>query len=203
MIDITLDTMRVGHMLSFAIGIGTAAFLTVSVFRRFRNGIDIEGLRLLLNGHDLVRYALIGLWATGAGLLFFRLVILCEMPNAKLIAKFLIVSALTLNMRVIGQYLIPELFVWEGSRLAEIPAQIRMELGALAGFSAGLWCAALVLGGFHRMKMMNAWELAGVLLPLILAAVITGTLAGWLAGRVGGGWPRNRMRGRADMVPGE
>ena len=195
MIDLTLDALRVGHMTCFAIGIGTAAFLEVQVLRRFRDGIDIEGLRLLLGGHDLIRYALYGLWATGAGLLFFRIVILCEMPSPKLIAKLMVVSALTLNMRAIGEFVIPELFVWEGMRIADIPARVRMELGAVAGVSGGLWASALVLGGFHRMKMMDGWEIAGVLLPLILTATLVGTLAGWLAGRLGGG--------PAVMVPGE
>ncbi len=196
MMDLTVDVLRVSHMLAFAIGIGGAAFLELQVVRRFRNRIDHEGLRVLLFGHDLIRRALYALWATGLALLILRLGFLGGAFSAKLAAKLVVVTLLTLNMRLIERVLIPEIFEWEGARVADIPARTLAEFGAIAGFSAGCWCSALLLGGIGRMKTMDAWEIASVLVPLIAAAAISGAAMAMIAG-----WQGFTRRPR--IVPGE
>lgn len=182
MIELTLNTLSVGHMLSFAIGIGAAFFLEVQVTKRFARRIDIDGLRLLLSGHAIIKYALIGLWVTGLGFIYMRVVVLCEMPPAKLFAKLTVVMILTANMRLIDRFVLPELFIYEGLQLADIPATLRAQLGAIAGLSAGCWASALLLGGFGRLAMMDGVALAAIIAPILAVAVGIGTMIGVAAG---------------------
>ncbi|MEM9342903.1 MAG: hypothetical protein AAGA87_07640 [Pseudomonadota bacterium] len=200
MIELSLDTLRVGHMLSFAIGIGAALFLELQVTKRFIRGVEIEGLRMLLSGHTLIKYALFGLWLTGLGLVFMRVVILCEMPSAKMIAKLTVVTLLTANMRIIDRFVLPELFVYEGLQLADIPAKVRAQLGAVAGFSAGCWASALLLGGFGRLAMMDGLAIASFLVPIIAFATACGAIVGFAAGMKRGLPQRDPWKA---VVPGE
>lgn len=196
MTDLLFDALRVGHMLAFAVGIGAAAFLELQLVRRFRTGVDIGSLRLLLFGHDLIRNALIALWVTGAALLAMRLGLLDGAFSAKLAAKLIVVTLLTANMLVIDRFVIPDLFVYEGASLSEIPAAVRGQFGAVAGFSAGCWGSALLLGGIGRFKAMEAAEIAGVLLPIVAAATLAGAAAGFFAGL-------RPAAPAAQIVPGE
>ena len=200
MIELTLNTLSVGHMLCFAVGIGAAFFLEMQVTKRFIRGIDIEGLRMVLSGHTIIKYALYGLWLTGLGFIYMRVVVLCEMPPAKLFAKLMVVAVLTANMRVIDRFVLPELFVYEGLQLSDIPTKIRAQLGAIAGLSAGCWISALLLGGFGRLAMMDAVALATIILPIVAMATTGGAVMGVAAGMKRGAPQREPWSG---VVPGE
>ncbi len=195
MIDLIFDAVRTGHMLFFAIGIGGAAFLELNVVRRFHHMIEEEGLRLMLFGHKLIKIALIGLWFTGLALLFMRLGVYEGVFSDKLGAKLAVVTLLTANMILIDRFVIPEIVAFEGASVAHIPWRTRGKLGAVAGFSAGCWIAALLLGGIGYTKTMAAPELAGVLVPLLLGCA----MIGWIGALVAG-WIR---RTDYELVPGE
>ena len=152
MIDIVFDCLRVAHMAAFAVGIGGAAFLELHLTKRVYEPIDAETLRLIDLGHELIKVAVLGLWMTGLGLLFFRLQIYDGVFSAKLGAKLLIVSGLTVNMLVIQQVALPTLRQFEGRGYADMPTGLLGRLGAIAGFSAGTWVSALLLGGIGRFK---------------------------------------------------
>ncbi len=196
MIDIVADSLRVGHMGAFALGIGAAAFLEMQLVHRFRHTVDAEGLRLLLNGHTLIRSALLGLWATGIGLLCVNLFVLGQDFTPKLAVKLGVVLLLTANMVLIERFLIPELFVFKGRRLCSIPGPLRRQFGAVAGFSAGCWGSALLLGGFSRFREMQAVEVLSVIVPLVVAATVAGTAMAFAIGR-------NRPWPQAAAIPGE
>ncbi|MDU8943060.1 hypothetical protein [Ovoidimarina sediminis] len=195
MIDLVFDAVRTGHMLCFAIGIGGAAFLELNVVRRFHHVIEEEGLRLMLFGHKLIKVALIGLWFTGLALLFLRLGVYGGSFSDKLGAKLVVVTLLTLNMLLIDRVVLVEIVRFEGAGVAEIPWLRRGRLGAIAGFSAGCWIAALLLGGIGYAKTMAAGELAAVLAPLLLGSAALGFGAALAAG-----WIRRPGYG---LVPGE
>ena len=197
MIDLAFDSLKVLHMGSFAVGIGAAAFLELNLVQRFRSNLDFEGLNMLLLGHDLIKAAVIGLWLSGLGLLFLRLGVLGDPFTAKLGAKLAVVSALTINMVVIERYLIPEILAYEDMGYPDIPLLARLKFGSIAGFSAGAWLSALLLGGIGRFKAMEALTLAEVLLPLLAAATLAGALAAILAGRETAPAPQG------SVVPGE
>ena len=197
--DLAIDGLRVLHMLSFAIGIGSAAFLEVLVVRRFLRGIDIEGLRIVLAGHDIVKYALAGLWVSGLGLLYYKIYVLCLPFSPKLGAKLVVVTLLTINMGLIDRILIPDLFEYEGSKVRDIPASDLRLFGGIAGFSAGCWIAALLLGGISRMRYMSPVELGGILLPILAAA----TLAGVVLALAASGRRSSRTDISPAVVPGE
>lgn len=189
MIDIVADCLRVAHMGAFAVGIGAAAFLETQLVRRFRHTVDAEGLRLLLGGHRLIRAAVLCLWATGVGLLSLNLLVLGQDLTPKLAVKLGIVGLLTANMVLIERFLIPEIFVYKDRRLGVIPSRTRAQFGAVAGFSAGCWGAALLLGGVDRFRDMGLIEVLGVILPLLVAATLAGTALARAAGRTRP-WPQ-------------
>lgn len=197
MIDLAFDILRVLHMAAFAAGIGAAAFLEISVLRRFRARVDIEGLRLLLMGHDLIKFAVIGLWATGAAMIFMRVGVLGDPFSAKLMAKLGVVTLLTLNMVLIDRFLIPEIFVHEDQPLARIPREILTKFGAIAGFSAGAWLSALLLGGIGQFKAMDFFTISEVLVPILVLATIAGSMMAQIIARSADG------EGEGTMVPAE
>lgn len=196
MIDIVEDGLRVGHMGAFAVGIGAAAFLELQLMRRFRTTVDREGLRLLQSGHELIRFAVISLWITGLGLLCMNTLVLGQAFTPKLGVKLGVVALLTANMILIERFLIPKLSAHKNRRLHDIPARLRSQFGTVAGFSAGCWCSALMLGGFGRFRDMPVVDVLGVVLPLIAAATIAGTAVAFAAGR-------NRPWPSAAAIPGE
>jgi hypothetical protein len=189
MIDIAVDGLRVAHMAAFAVGIGAATFLESQLLRRFSGGIDAEGLKTLIGGHKLIRNALLALWITGLGLLYVKIFVLCLGFTAKLGVKLGVVMLLTGNMLLIERYLIPEMSAREGVRLRDIPQAVLGRFGAVAGFSAGCWGSALLLGGIGRFRTMEAFEVLGVILPLVIAATIAGAVAAMVVGYKPN-WPR-------------
>lgn len=185
MTDILFDILRVGHMASFAVGIGAAAFLELYLIKRFRDRLDPDSVKLLLMGHELIKAAVIGLWLTGLSLLYFRLSVYGDPFTAKLAAKLSVVSALTINMMIIGRFLIPRVLKYRGRRLSDIKPRTLALFGGIAGFSAGAWFSALLLGGIGYLKSMDIAHLSGVLLPLLAAATIIGVIGGLMAGAAG------------------
>ena len=196
MLDFAFDALRVGHMLAFAVGIGTAAFLGLQVFGRFRRCVDLMGLRIVLYGNMLIRKALAALWITGVGLLAMQIGVLGGTLTEQHAVKFLIVAVLTASAWATDRYLIPELFVYEGAEPSEIPALMRIQLGAAAGLSGGCWISALLLGGTGLMKSMPAEQIAALFVPVVLAATLAAAAAAWSAGR-------GPMRIAGHVVPGE
>lgn len=174
MTDLLFDIFRVAHMGAFAAGLGTAAFLEICLAKRLRECIDLESLRLILTGHEIIKLAVIGLWVTGLGLMYFRLVVFDDPFTAKLAAKVLIVSALSVNMILIDRFLIPEIFLYEDQRLSDIHPQTLAQFGAIVGFSGGVWISALLLGGIGFLKTMTIPGLLLFLVPLVIAATVLG-----------------------------
>lgn len=197
MIDIVFDCLRVAHMAAFAVGIGGAAFLELHLTKRVHHAIDAETLRLIDLGHELIKLAVLGLWMTGLGLLFFRLQVYEGVFSAKLGAKLLIVSGLTVNMLVIQRVALPALRQFEGRGYADMPTTLLGRLGAIAGFSAGTWVSALLLGGIGRFKTMEPLQLAEVLLPLLTVATLGGAVLAVAVGAVAGHTAPGKI------VPGE
>ena len=132
-------------------------------------------------GHQLITVAVITLWITGLGLLTLRLGPMGGELSVKLLAKLAVVTLLTLNMRVIDRFVIPELFDVEGMALGDIPADIRAQLGAVAGLSAGCWMAALLIGGMSIAKELTALELGAAVACVLGLSALIGAAAGALA----------------------
>jgi len=189
MTDMLLDLLRVTHMAAFAVGIGAATFLETQLIRRFKYRVDQDGLRFLLNGHDMIRYAVYGLWGTGLALLILKVGILGNPFTAKLAVKLLVVALLTANMVVIERFVLTEMFFYEGKRLRDIPSLVRLQLGAIAGVSAGCWIMALLLGGVNRFLEMGVFSILGTLIPILIATTAVGAIAAYAYGRKPS-WPR-------------
>lgn len=193
MIDLLFDCLRVAHMASFAVGIGAAAFLELYLAKRFRDRLDTEAVKMLLQGHELIKYAVVGLWATGLSLLYCRLVIFADPFTAKLAAKLSVVTALSVNMFIIEKFLIPRVVKYQNQRLSDVKPRTLGLFGGIAGFSAGAWFSALILGGIGQLKSMDVAHLSGLLLPLLAVATLIGVVSGLVFASGGVFGARHRM----------
>lgn len=177
MYDLFVDLFRTGHMAAFAVGIGSAIFLEISVMQRCRNRIDADALDMLEIGHTIISAAVMALWLTGLGLLMIRTGLEAAPFTAKLTAKVAVVTILTANMFAIEHIALPRLRALKGLALTSVPPRTLAVLGAFAGLSAGTWTVALMLGGIGYFQSMDLISLAAVILPVLgisaLAAAVT------------------------------
>ena len=182
--QIALDFLRVGHMISFGIGIGAALFLEVAILDRFRDQISASDLVLLQRGHDLISVAVKVLWMTGLGLLVMKAGVLGEPMTAKLVAKFAIVSVLTANMVAIGRYVLPALIKHEGQAISQMPALQRARFGAIGGISAACWMTALAFGGIAAFRTMDLSPLLFGSALVVCGSALVGAIVGLRLGLV-------------------
>ena len=178
MFDFVTDIVRVAHLGAFAVGLGAAAFLEITILKRFRTCIDGDGLRLLHQGHQLIASAVRALWMTGLTLLILRIGVEGAPLSPKILMKLIVVSALTANMALIERWVLPELAARRSYALSDIPVNRLAALGAVGGFSGACWLSALALGGVGIFKTMGLAPLLVIFLPtLIGGAAVGGTIA--------------------------
>lgn len=174
MFDFVTDIVRVVHLGAFAVGLGAAAFLEITILKRFRTCIDGDGLRLVYQGHQLIGSAVRALWMTGLTLLIIRIGVEGGPLSAKLLMKLIVVSALTANMALIERWVLPTLGSLRSYALSDIPVNRLGALGAIGGFSGACWLSALALGGVGIFKTMGLGALLLIFLPTLAGGAVVG-----------------------------
>lgn len=183
MLTIAGDILAVGHMLSFAVGIGTAVFLETTVMPQFLTRIDRHNLRILHQAHDMIGAALAALWITGAAILLLKLFWMGGSVTPKLAAKFAVVALITVNMKLIGRHIMPALAALEGQSIARLSDRQLKTFGAIGGMSAAGWLCALALGGISYFKPLPWDQLVWFFLPALTLGPVLGSIAGLYLGR--------------------
>jgi hypothetical protein len=189
MLTIAGDILAVGHMLSFAVGIGTAVFLETMIMPQFLTRIDRQNLRILHKAHNLIGASLAALWISGAAILLLKLFWMDGSVTPKLAAKFAVVTLLTVNMKLIGSLVVPALEALEGRSIARLSDSQLKTFGAIGGMSAAGWLCALALGGISYFKPLPWHELVWFFLPALTLGPLLGSFAGLHLGRRSGRFP--------------
>lgn len=170
------EALRFAHVLAVIAGLGAAFLLETVMLSRCRAPLSEETISLIKLAHRLIAVAVAALWLTGAALL--ALMLQSGTPPAKVLVKVAIVLLLTLNMRVIGVWAMPRLARSVGNPVTMMRAGPRATLGAVAGFSAGCWMSALMLGTIDQFRPMTLPELAPIFGAMLLVATMCGAVIG-------------------------
>ncbi|MEM9318347.1 MAG: hypothetical protein AAGA70_05005 [Pseudomonadota bacterium] len=171
---IFVDLVRYGHLLTIAVGLGSAAIADFAAISGLRRDAIADPLPVLLLSHRLIWPALIGMWLTGLALIGIRTGFQIEAFSPKLFAKLTVVTILTLNAHAIGRWAMPLL---TRARARTGLSSTELWLGALiGGVSAASWLLALAMGSSAFLAEAPA-ALFLVLLPLAYGCAI---LIAWL-----------------------
>lgn len=177
-IDAFVDLVRIGHLFSLAVGVGSAVFLESTLAGRMRKRVDAEALALADRGHRLIFFSLAGLWATGLILAAARTGLDPAAITPKLEMKFFVVSLLTANALLISGTVRPMLATAEGRALGDLGPGCLLVIGAAAGLSAASWASALFLGAFSALKPLSGGTLTMIFAPILLSGLGLGAAAG-------------------------
>jgi hypothetical protein len=101
--------------------------------------------------------------------------------SAKLIAKLMVVSLLTLNALIIGAYALPCFARQVDLSFGESDPPTLLKLSGIAGVSLSCWTSTLALGVFSQLKPMPFGDLPGVFVPLFYVGFAVAMLVGVFA----------------------
>jgi len=160
------DAIRFAHLLCVAIGLGASFFADVYIVRALPNPVSRPLLDILHRCHLIVWAGLIGMWVTGAVLIYLRTEFIWENFSPKLITKGVVVTVLTLNAWIIGTIAMRRVEAALGTSLFALPIRVKLPMGVIAGVSTTSWLLALALGSSSVLAQSSA----ALLLPLTLGA---------------------------------
>lgn len=164
------------HVGGLILGMGGAIFLDCFLLRHLhRKAIEPQTVELLSYGGSVVAAGLTLLWLSGLGFLaLYALADPEKLANPKLLAKFGIVLALTLNGALIHHFV----FAWARQSvgrplIAGASLDDALPLLTLGAISSASWFAAFLLGMVREMNdIVPAQTIFGLYLALIVVAVI-------------------------------
>jgi|GEM_PF-1455221 len=174
--DFLVDMARFTHFIGLALGIGAGSFADFSLMRKLDKQITPCDLGNLDVVHRLVWTGLVLLWVSGIGLLYVRTGFNLEMFTPKLIAKFLVVSILTVNAMLLGALAMPILRANTDKTFLSFTLEDKAQLCLLAALSIASWMSGLILGIFSALRPAN-FEIIIPIISSIYAVALFGAVA--------------------------
>lgn len=175
------DTLRAGHLLGLAMGMGLAFGADLLALRMIFKPVSERDFWLFYRLHGIIAISLGLLWVTGLGLLYVRTGLDPANVTPKLLVKLGVVGLLTINAMAVGTFVLPCLARNIGYRFGDMEAKEILRLSTIAGVSMSCWLSALALGVFTRLKPMSFQALADVFAPIFVfgftAAIVMGLFA--------------------------
>lgn len=175
---IVSDSIRYGHLLAIAVGLGTAAQAEVSMIRGRRNIIRAETVSDLNFRHRIIVISLIGMWITGLALVALRTGFRPDAITPKLWAKLAVVALLTLNAMMISRLALPLFDRCKGRRMIDIGPWRKLAFLLFAGISNTSWLIALSLGSSLLVKTAPAQVFLSTLPYLYGAGIVFAAIVG-------------------------
>lgn len=163
--QISIDLLRMVHLMCFAAGMGTAVYFDFQRFSALNKPLTAQDLADLKQLHGWISTAFGCLWITGIILIYVRTSFDISQFAPKLWMKIGIMTFMLFVSRLIGTVVIPILRDNVGRSLISMPkAQLVLttQIGVLSMFC---WTSGLLLGASQGLKTAT-WD---VLLPLALA----------------------------------
>jgi hypothetical protein len=159
-----IDLIRYTHLLCLALGMGPALYYDLRSMQRVHQPVSQNDLDDLHRIHNIVSIACVGLWLSGAALIWVRTQFDFSEFSPKLWSKVVVVTILTVNALMLKFFVIPTLARFKGSRIVDIPLGRLVPITFCAGVSLSCWILALALGSSSVLKTAS-WEF---LLPVLL-----------------------------------
>jgi len=147
-----VDAARLLHLACVALGLGTVAFVAMSVQRMlFEDGSE-DDVSLLEKAHRQIWLAIVGLWISGLALIGIRTGFAFSAFTPKLMMKLVTVSILTADAVLMGRLVTPILRAARGRALVRLDFPAKAIIASCAAISAASWSFALLLGGSSILK---------------------------------------------------
>lgn len=174
--EIYIDIIRVIHLISVALGMGTAMYLDLKSLSRYHVSCTLSQIQDLKYIHKVVSIALVNLWLTGLMLIYIRTSGDLNNFSPKLYTKVLIVVLLTINSTLIHKYVILVLEKTKGKAISKLNLKEKIPILFIASTSAFCWFSALSLGASSVLKTLD-WDILAPLFSIIFIIFIILTLA--------------------------
>lgn len=176
-----LDAARGAHLVGLAAGFGLALCADILALKFVFHPIAQRDVWLMRLMHRVIMVGLVVLWGSGLCILYARTGLDPAQFSAKLIAKLMVVSLLTLNALIIGAYALPCFARQVDLSFGEFDPPTLLKLSGIAGVSLSCWTSALALGVFSQLKPMPFGDLLGVFVPLFYVGFAVAMLVGVFA----------------------
>ena len=173
---IEVRTLLVGlHLLGLCFGLGGATMLDFWLLRWMRWGyLPDDVVRTFAFVAEAVSAGLVLLWLSGCGFLaLYAVADPAKLANPKIVAKLVIVGALSVNGLVIHRLVLPYVALARSAPLFDGFRRRRRLLFVLSGSLSGAsWYAAFALGLLREFNgRVPAMTLLGIWLTLVLLAI--------------------------------
>lgn len=179
------------HLLAIMFCLLLAAFADLKAAKMLVKPLNPWDVALLEKYHLLLSAGLVVLWASGLYLVLDVTDANLASISPKLYTKLAVVSILTLNAMVIGNFALPMMKQFESHRLGDIPLGERCYMCIMSAVSTMSWMSALALGAIGAFKHMSAENLIFIFGHVYLIAFFGGFLLASAAGVMA-----QSMRGR-------
>ena len=147
-----VDAARLIHLVCVALGLGTVAFVAMSVQRMlFEDGSE-DSVALLEKAHRQIWLSIGGLWVSGVALVGIRTGFEIAAFTPKLMMKLVTVTILTADAVLMGRLVTPILRESRGRALVRLDFPAKFIVANCAAISAASWSFALLLGGSSILK---------------------------------------------------
>ncbi|WP_068115738.1 hypothetical protein [Tropicimonas marinistellae] len=162
------------HFMGLIPGLLYALAADATALQSLRRPLAQAEIQRLVDYHRIISIALVLLWASGLTLIWLKLGPGGGTLTPKLMVKIAVVLMLTANATAIGQIGLSTMAARREQRFGDLPARLRLGLGAIAGLSAGCWLSAFALGMVKPLASMGFADLALRLGPAFLLCLLAG-----------------------------
>lgn len=131
-------------------------------------------MKILERLHGMLIVGVVVMWSSGLYLSAVAVEFNIANATPKLMAKFAVVSILTINAILIGKFALPAMKQKRGFQFGEIELPLRLRLVTLSAVSFASWVSAFSLGYFPVFKTMSAEPLMMIFGSLYAACIFGG-----------------------------
>ena len=170
------------HLLAIMFCLLLAVFADMKAAKMLFKPLNPWDIELLERYHLLLSFGLVVLWASGIYIAFEVTEGNIANISAKLYTKFTVVTILTLNAMVIGNFALPMMKIFQNHRLGDIPLGERSYMCIMSAVSTLSWLSSLSLGAVGAFKQMSAEALLFIFGHVYLIAFFGGFLMASAAG---------------------
>lgn len=170
-----VDIVRIGHLIFFALGMGSGLFFDWRALCKINKPFTEGDIVQFGEVHKFVAGALVGLWLTGAALIYIRTGFVLSDFSPKLWFKLIVVTTLTVNAFVIGHLVLPRVRVSVGMRATDLPLRAVLAMTFTTALSLFCWLSGVVLGVSVTFRTAD-WSTLGAFFLGEFVLVVCGAL---------------------------
>lgn len=171
-----IDIVRIAHLVFFALGMGSGLFFDWRALCRFNQPFGQDDIARFREAHKFVAGALVGLWLTGATLIYIRTGFVLSEFSPKLWVKLIVVTTLTVNAFAIGRLVLPRIAESVGKRVPDLPLRTVLAMTFTTALSVFCWLGGIVLGISVTLKTADWMTLGafffGEFLVVVMGAMV-------------------------------